>query len=288
MKKIFSLFAAVLFAGSMMAQEADVVFTADDFNGQGTSSTGSEVTATKSGVTFTCNKAYGDQYGVRCYKTSNVSIVSAEQQIGKIVFEFATVSGKYYNGGLDEEIVVNALSWAANDLASQARMNKISIFFGEGSSTVTVDTITAAEALTRAQALEVGALSEKVAIRCYVANIKTAYSEEFGNVTVWLNDDLESTYGTIQAYRAKCSAADGAALAEHDKVLVVGKLTHTQNQDGSKDYYEVASGAQLTREVATGIENVALTEKAKKVVVDGVVYIVRDGKMFNLTGAQVR
>ena len=39
---------------------------------------------------------------------------------------------------------------------------------------------------------------------------------------------------------------------------------------------------------STGIENVALTESAKKVVVDGVVYIVRDGKMFNLTGAQVR
>jgi hypothetical protein len=36
------------------------------------------------------------------------------------------------------------------------------------------------------------------------------------------------------------------------------------------------------------IENVVLTEKAKKVVVDGVIYIVRDNKMFNLQGAQVR
>lgn len=39
---------------------------------------------------------------------------------------------------------------------------------------------------------------------------------------------------------------------------------------------------------AEGIENIMLTEKAHKVVVDGVVYIVRDGKMFNLTGTQVR
>jgi hypothetical protein len=39
---------------------------------------------------------------------------------------------------------------------------------------------------------------------------------------------------------------------------------------------------------AEGIENVVLTEKAHKMVVDGVVYIVRDGKMFNLTGTQVR
>lgn len=37
-----------------------------------------------------------------------------------------------------------------------------------------------------------------------------------------------------------------------------------------------------------GIENVVLTEQAQKVVVDGVLYIVRDGKMFNLQGAQVR
>jgi hypothetical protein len=37
-----------------------------------------------------------------------------------------------------------------------------------------------------------------------------------------------------------------------------------------------------------GIENVVLTEKAHKVVVDGVIYIVRDNKMFNIQGAQVR
>lgn len=37
-----------------------------------------------------------------------------------------------------------------------------------------------------------------------------------------------------------------------------------------------------------GIENVVLTEKAHKVIVDGVLYIVRDNKMFNIQGAQVR
>ena len=37
-----------------------------------------------------------------------------------------------------------------------------------------------------------------------------------------------------------------------------------------------------------GIENVVLTEKAQKVVVDGVIYIIRDNKMFNVQGTQVR
>lgn len=269
-------------------EEADVVFTKDDFAGLGTNSTGSEVTVTKDGVTFWCDKAYGDgQYGVRCYKNSNVSITSAEQQIGKIVFEFGTASGTYYNGGLDEEIVVNGMSWSAESLSLQARMNKIKIYFGEYEKPV-VDTLTAAEALAAAQALEVGA-TQKVVCMAYIANIKTPYSEQYGNITVYLTDDPTSTYGDIQAFRAKCSAEDGAAIAEHDLVLIEGNVTHTQNEAGDKDYYEFASGAQLKLlQKAQGIENVVLTEKAQKVVVDGVLYIVRDNKLFNLQGAQVR
>jgi len=37
-----------------------------------------------------------------------------------------------------------------------------------------------------------------------------------------------------------------------------------------------------------GVEDIVLTEKAQKVVVDGVLYIVRDNKLFNVGGAQVR
>ena len=280
--------AAVTFLekGDGPVEEADVVFTSADFNGQGTSGTGSEVTATKNGVTFTCDKAYGDQYGVRCYKEGLVTISSTDQQIGKIVFEFATVSGKYYNGDLDDEIVVNANEWT-NTMTNQARMNKISIYFGEYEQPV-VDTLTAAEALAAAQALEVGA-TQKVVCVAYIANIKTPYSEDYGNITVYLTDDPTSTYGDIQAYRAKCSAEDGAAIAEHDLVLIEGNVTHTQNQDASMDYYEFASGAQLKLlEKAQGIENIELTEKVQKVVVDGVIYIIRDNKMFNVQGTQVR
>ena len=48
------------------------------------------------------------------------------------------------------------------------------------------------------------------------------------------------------------------------------------------------SSAYLLKEDHEGVENIELTEQAKKVVVDGMVYIVRDGKMFDLTGVQVR
>ena len=37
-----------------------------------------------------------------------------------------------------------------------------------------------------------------------------------------------------------------------------------------------------------GVENVELTEKMQKVMVDGVVYIIRDNKLFNTLGTQIR
>lgn len=156
--------------------------------------------------------------------------------------------------------------------------------------TAPIDTLTAAEALAHAQALPVDG-KERVVVIAYVASIKTPYDTTYCNVTVWLNDDPASTYGDIQAYRAKASAEDGAALAEHDKVMIVGMLSHSTYQSGdeTKHSYQIAQGAQLTIiEKAQGIEDIVLTEKPQKVMVDGVMYIVRDGKMYDVRGTQVR
>ena len=293
MKKFFSFVAVVLFALPIFADDIVVVLDSIDFNDptivtkQGAASPGSEVLAVKDGVTISINKGQNKGFCLTAFAHSNVTI-SAEQNIKQLNFEFGIVSGTPKDGGLDPQIAVGANEWSVSDLASQARFAKITITLGEGSGEgTTLDTIGAVDALARAQALEVGG-TEKVAVLCYIASIKTPYDAQYGNVTVWLNDDITSTYGNIQAYRAKCSAEDGAALAEHDRVLVVGNLTHTQNQEGTKDYYEIAQGAQLTRLSGQGIENILLQENVQKVIVDGVVYVVRDGKMFNLQGAQVR
>ena len=156
---------------------ADVIFKGEDFYGLGQMATeetpGGTVSVTKNGVTFLCNNAYGDQYGVRCYAGGEVTISSDTKAIEKLVFEFSSANGKYYNGGLENEIEVNAAQWT-NTMASQARMNKIKVFLKE------------------------------------------------------------------------------------------------------------------TEEPNEGIENVILTEQVQKVVVEGVLYIVRDGKMYNLQGMQVR
>ncbi len=123
MKKIFSILAAVLFAGSMMATE--VVFTNADFAGQGTANTGSEVTATKDGVTFTFSKGYSATESLRCYAHGALTI-SAESTIEKI--NFTTTGGK--TGGLEAEVTVGATTYSVEDLASQARFTEIKVTLG--------------------------------------------------------------------------------------------------------------------------------------------------------------
>ena len=81
-----------------------------------------------------------------------------------------------------------------------------------------------------------------------------------------------------------------------DGELVFGQLWHDTSYKGTpcksigdNDEWDL-SNPELYRWKAQeqGIENVVLTEKASKVVVDGVLYIVRDNKMFNVQGVQVR
>ena len=72
-----------------------------------------------------------------------------------------------------------------------------------------------------------------------------------------------------------------------DNQLVFGQLW--QGEEGNRTIELDFSDADTYRWTEPqGIENITLTEKARKVVVDGVLYIVRDNKMFNVQGAQVR
>lgn len=128
MRKLFSLLTAILFAGSMFATE--VVFTNADFAGQGTPNTGSEVSATKDGVTFTYSKGYSADESLRCYAHGAMSIKAAST-IAKI--NFTTTGGK--DGGLAAEVAVNATSYEVADLASQARLTEIKVTLGEGGGT---------------------------------------------------------------------------------------------------------------------------------------------------------
>lgn len=86
------------------------------------------------------------------------------------------------------------------------------------------------------------------------------------------------------------NAEDDTWAKIQDNQLIFGQLWQEDTYKGTPckwielDFSEM--GRWTVKEEA--IENVVLTEKAQKVVVDGVIYIVRDNKMFTIQGAQVR
>ena len=74
-----------------------------------------------------------------------------------------------------------------------------------------------------------------------------------------------------------------------DGQLVFGQLWTDDTYKGTPCKWIELDFSEIGRwTVKEGIENIVLTEKAQKVIVDGVLYIVRDNKMFNVQGTQVR
>ena len=265
--------------------DADVTFTPADFEGQGQAATldtpGGAVSTTKNGVTVATYNGFGHNLALRVYKGAHFSITSTTEQIGKIKFQFYST----YDGGLDQEVVVNGMSYEVESMASQARIEKIQIYFGS-SDPVVLEPITVAEALQIAQALtpektKSASTADKYAVKGFVVGISTKNENTF-----YLADEV-GAYGEFEAY--KCSSVD-YEVAEGDLVIVTGKIQHYWGESASSGEYHSyeISGGTLVHVYGQGIENVTLTEKANKVMVDGVLYIVRDGKMFNVQGAQVR
>ena len=82
------------------------------------------------------------------------------------------------------------------------------------------------------------------------------------------NDWSNEVIGFAQTTFHKADMADGA----EDGAIAI---------DLAETYFAACAPEE-------GIENVVLTEKAHKVVVDGVLYIVRDNKLYNAQGTQVR
>lgn len=138
-----------------------------------------------------------------------------------------------------------------------------------------VDTLTVAE--VQALDLAEGATTvERFVVIGYVAAITSDFEEDLQSFN--LSDDATATTGDFACVDA-IIAEPGANL--HDQVKIVGKI----QKMGGKFRMVSGKAAVLTPQ---GIENVVLTEKAQKVLVDGVIYIIRDNKIFNLQGTQVR
>lgn len=144
-----------------------------------------------------------------------------------------------------------------------------------------IDTLSVAEALEVGMALEDNTTSEKrYYVRGYVAVIDAEFEEDIQSFT--LSDDKAATSGAFKAIDA-IIAEPGAKL--HDQVILIGHIEKTV-EEGVVVISMSKADAQIVW--AEGVENIVLTEQARKVMIDGVIYIIRDNKVFNLQGTQVR
>lgn len=285
MKKLFSLVAVALLALPMIAEDKVVEFGPSDFAGKGTANTGSEVTVTKDGVTFTCDKAYGSgDYEVRCYKGSTITI-SAEENIKQIAFEFATVSGTTYDGGLQDTYTPAAKTWTSGALASQVRAN-ITVTLGEGSvEPVKYDTITPEKALEIGTALDDNAkTSETYVVKGYVTYAKE-WSTQYKNQQFYMaSDAANDDKSNFCAYQTKI---DEPGVSQGDLVTVRGKITKYVSSYGTT--IEIVGGTAEIVEKATAIDNTEVSAKAVKQYDAelGQVVIIRNGVKYNALGVEV-
>jgi hypothetical protein len=85
-------------------------------------------------------------------------------------------------------------------------------------------------------------------------------------------------------------------VAAGDFVIVYGELPHFKYDANSDSDYETVGGGKayiwkstnpLLADTESGVEDVIVNEKMTKVIKNGKMYIIRDGKAYNVLGAQL-
>lgn len=145
-----------------------------------------------------------------------------------------------------------------------------------------MDTINIARALEIGAALEDNtATKDPYIVVGYVASIDVPYEEEIQSFS--LSDSNEAVSGDFKAVNAFIDEP-GAEL--HNRIAITGYIQKVVSGNLTQIRMEKGKAQIIPEE---GIKHINASDSvAKKVVIDGVIYIVRDNKVFNLQGAQVR
>ena len=127
----------------------------------------------------------------------------------------------------------------------------------------------------------------------YVKEIKEAYQDKYHNMSFWISDKMTDTWNYVLAFRAACPKASHAVQVG-DKVRVTGSLMKYQSY-----YVEFVQGATyeiLNREEVDpkpdpsheGLEDTDALIRPVKTIRDGQLLIERNGKLYNVSGAEVK
>ena len=125
----------------------------------------------------------------------------------------------------------------------------------------------------------------------YVKEIKEEYKEHYHNMSFWLSDKANDTYRDVLAFRAACPKASHVVKVG-DKVRITGSLMRYNSY-----YVEFVQGATyeiLNREevdpdpLHEGLEHTDALIRPVKTIRDGQLLIERNGKLYNVSGAEVK
>lgn len=149
----------------------------------------------------------------------------------------------------------------------------------------TPDTPNPAEMLTCAEASQIAAEENykgtaNVTVYGYVVEvIKEKVDDKTGRnkQSFWMSD----TKGGEKQFQAYYAFVPENFFKVGDKVAVTGIL---QNYKGT---IEIADGEAVLLEETTGVEDVVVKKNILKVIKNGQMYIIRDGKAYNVLGAQL-
>lgn len=150
---------------------------------------------------------------------------------------------------------------------------------------VTPDTINAnvATAVEAGSQLAAGTYSNDIyVVAGYVDSIVTEYSDEYKNMSFFMCDDLNAPDYLFEAYR--CTSEDIAEVG--DRVIVVGNLKNYV-KDGVSTI-EIEKGAYEIDPMAILEEVMMMDADIKKVIINGQLYIRRDGHFFDAKGTMVK
>jgi len=282
MKKFLSLFAAVLFAGSMMAQVTEMTCA----EAREAALAGSTDSVVVTGYVTEIATVWSDQY-------KNISFWMADEGDGGRVLEafrcaaetqedapevgdLIKVTGKLKKYNDTPEFDAGCTFEMIEKGAFTPEVDEYKVVFaeidfaGQGKEATTETPGDTVRATKQGVSFFCDNAYGKYGVRCYKgANVTISSEEKFIEKIVF------------EFYSTDSKTYDGGLQSE---IFVDEKEWKVENLESQARMTTITVYLSDNQ----GVENVVLTENAQKVMVDGVLYIVRDNKMYDVRGTQVR
>jgi len=196
----------------------------------------------------------------------------------------------------DEVLVYGTISYFESK--SQAQISKGKIYRIGGSDTKRprnpqlearpADAISVEQALAIGNALqaEVGATvetAEEYTVAGFIVDVNRQADKDSAT---WYMADVKGVYGDFEAYKCQIKSL----ICEDDEVYVTGKISKYQ-KSAEVANIEISKGKAGFISLASSLEEVVAAAKdikSKKMLVNGQLYIVQDGVLYNAQGNVVR